>query len=121
MPVTRIEIQQRGALAGGRAFGAAGAYEYLAGVLRFESDPRHPDHAVICELQLAPGNAAGKVAHRAQFHLLKPLRPAPHGRVRVDSINRDNMTAVAMFNSVPRRTGGNPDIVPGNGFLFREG
>jgi hypothetical protein len=121
MPVTRIEIQQRGTLAGGRTFGAAGAYEYLAGVLHFESDPRHPDHAVICDLQLAPTNAAGMVEHRAQFHLLKPLRPAPHGRVLVDSINRGNMTAVAMFNSVPRRTDGNPDIDPGNGFLFREG
>jgi hypothetical protein len=41
--------------------------------------------------------------------------------VLVDSINRGNMTAVAMFNSVARRTDGNPDIDPGNGFLFRNG
>ena len=121
MPVTHIDIEHRGALAGGRSFGASGAYEYLAGVLHFASDPKHPDHAAICDLKLAPTNADGRVEHRAQFHLLKPVRPAPHGRVLVDSINRGNMTAVAMFNSVARRTDGNPDIDPGNGFLFRHG
>jgi hypothetical protein len=121
MPVTRIEIHQRGPLAGGRAFGASGGYEYLAGILHFATDPKHPDHAVVCDLKLAPANAEGRVEHRAQFHLLKPVRPAPHGRVLVDSVNRGNMTAVAMFNSGARRTDGNPDIDPGNGFLFREG
>jgi hypothetical protein len=121
MPVTRMEIEQRAALAAGRSFGACGAYEYLTGVLHFASDPRHPDHAVICDLSLAPTNAQGRVEHRAQFHLLKPVQPAPRGRVLVDSINRGNMTAVAMFNSTPRRADGNPDIDPGNGFLFREG
>ena len=59
--------------------------------------------------------------HRAQFHLLKPVGPKPRGRVLVDSINRGNMTAVAQFNSVARRTDPNPDIDPGNGFLFRHG
>jgi hypothetical protein len=31
------------------------------------------------------------------------------------------MTAVPLFNSTARRTDGNPDVNPGNGFLFREG
>ena len=121
MPVTRIEVQNRGSLAAGRTFAHAGAYEYLTGILHFATDPKHPDHAVICDLALAPANADGRVEYRAEFHLLKPVNPAPGGRLLVDSINRGNMTALAMFNSSVRRTDGNPDVDPGNGYLFREG
>src|SRR5688572_29276505 len=121
MPVTRIEITSRGSLASGRSFGRCGPYEYLTGILHFASDPDHPAHAVICDLALAPTNGSGRVEHRAEFHLLKPVQPAPGGRLLVDSVNRGNMTALAMFNSSVRRTDGNPDVDPGNGFLFREG
>ena len=121
MPVTRIEIKNRGPLAGGKPFGDAGAYEYLEGILHFASDPKHPDHAVICDLDLAPTNARGQVEYRAEFHLLKPVAPKPRGRVLVDSVNRGNMTVMPMFNSIARRADGNPDIDPGNGFLFRHG
>src|SRR6476619_5794082 len=99
MPVTRVEIDARGPLAAGRSFGASGPYEYLTGVLHFASDPRHTGNKAICDLNLAPTNREGLVEHRAQFHLLKPVKPAPRGRVLVDSINRGNMTALATFNS----------------------
>lgn len=121
MPVTRIEIEQRAPLAAGRSFGASGPYEYLTGVLHFASDPRHAGNKAICDLDLAPTNSRGLVEHRAQFHLLKPIEATPHGRVIVDSINRGNLTAVPTFNSVARRADGNPDVDPGNGFLFRHG
>ena len=121
MPVKRVEIENRAPLAAGRSFGASGPYEYLTGVLHFASDPRQPGNEAICDLKLAPTNREGLVEHRAQFHLLKPIEPKPRGRVLVDSINRGNMTAMATFNSVARRTDGNPDVDPGNGFLFRNG
>jgi len=121
MSVTRVEFNNRGLLAGGRPFGASGPYEYLTGVLHFASDPNHPDHSVICDIKLAARNASGRIEHRAEFHLLKPVSPKPKGRVIVDSINRGNMTALPLFNSTPRRTDGNPDVDPGNGYLFREG
>jgi hypothetical protein len=121
MPVTRVEIEKRAPLAAGRSFGTSGPYEYLTGVLHFASDPRHPGNKVICDLSLAPTNREGFVEHRAQFHLLKPVEPPRRGRVLVDSINRGNMTALAQFNSAARRTDGNPDVDPGNGFLFRHG
>jgi len=121
MPVTRVDIKQRGPLAGGLSFGETGPYEYIEGILHFESDPKHSHHAVICDLDLAPTNARGQVEHRAQFHLLKPVHPKPGGRVLVDSVNRGNMTALPQFNSTARRADGNPDVAPGNGFLFREG
>ena len=121
MPVSRVEIVDRGPLAAGRSFGASGPYEYLTGVLHFASDPGHPGNKAICDLNLAPTNREGLVEHRAQFHLLKPVGPKPRGRVLVDSINRGNITALATFNSVARRTDANPDVDPGNGFLFRHG
>src|SRR5215204_6396019 len=110
MPITRVEIEARGPFAARRSFGASGPYEYLTGVLHFVSDPRHPGNEVICDLNLAPTNRDGLVEHRAQFHLLKPVDPKPRGRVIVDSINRGNMTAVAQFNSVARRTDASPDV-----------
>lgn len=121
MPVTRIEIKERGPLNGGKAFGDAGAYEYLTGVLHFTADPKHPTHRVICDIDLAPTNAAGLVEYSAEFHLLKPVSPPSHGRLLADSINRGNMTALSMFNGAGRRGDGNPDVDTGNGFLMREG
>ena len=82
MPVTRIDIETRGALNGGAAFGEAGAYEDLTGTLHFTADPKHPDHGVICDLDLAPTNAQGLVEYSAQFHLLKPVAPKAGGRPR---------------------------------------
>ena len=121
MPVTRIEIESRGPLAGGAVFGGIGPYEYMTGILHFTADPKHPDHGVICDLELAPTNADGLVEYSAQFHLLKPVQPRPHSRLLVDSINRGNMTALSMFCSAGRRTDGTPDVDPGNGYLMREG
>jgi hypothetical protein len=121
MPVTRIEIDQRGPLSGGKAFDGTGPYEYVTGVLHFTADPRHPDNAVICDIGLAPQNGDGLIEHSAQFHLLKPVSPPAQGRLLVDSINRGNMTALSMFNSAVRRTDGNPDVDTGNGFLMRQG
>ncbi len=121
MPVTHIDIQQRGPLSGGKAFGDVGPYEYLAGVLHFTADPQHPDNAVICDLALAPRNPEGLVEYSAEFHLLKPVNPPSSGRLLVDSINRGNMTALSMFNYSLRRTDGNPDVDTGDGLLMRQG
>lgn len=121
MPVTRIEIKERGALNGGKAFGEVGPYEYLTGIMHFTADPKHPGHAVICDLDLAPTDAQGLVPYSAEFHLLKPVTPPPGGRVLVDSLNRGNMTALSMFCDATRRTDANPDVNTGNGFLMRMG
>ena len=109
------------ALNGGTPFGEAGAYEYLTGMLHFTADPKHPDHGVICDLDLAPTNAQGLVEYSAQFHLLKPVAPKPGGRLLVDSINRGNMTALSMFCDAMRRSDGTADVNTGNGYLMREG
>jgi hypothetical protein len=121
MAVTRIEIRERGAFNGGRSFGQAGPYEYLAGLVHFAIDPSAPVNRAICDLELAPTNESGLVEFSSEFHLLKPLDPPRNGRLLVDSPNRGNMMALWMFNGAARRTHATPDVDPGNGFLMRNG
>jgi len=121
MPVTRIELKERGPLAGGQSFGDTGPYEYLTGIMYFTADPELPGHSVICDIELAPVNADGLIEFSSEFHLLKPIYPRSGGRLLVDAINRGNMTTLPMFNGASRRVDGNPDIDTGNGYLMQEG
>ena len=121
MPVTRIDIQQRGVYAGGKAFDEAGPYEYLAGVMHFAADPKAAVNQTICDLDLASTNGDGKVEFSAEFPLLKPVSPPGGGRLLVDSLNRGNMTALSMFNGAARRATASPDVDAGNGYLMRHG
>src|SRR5215210_2158492 len=49
-------IHRRGIVLGGKSFGAAGAYEKIAGTIRFAADPDHPLHRSITDIALAPRN-----------------------------------------------------------------
>ena len=40
--VTGLEVHARATVLDGRAFGSAGAYEKIAGTIRFAADPAHP-------------------------------------------------------------------------------
>ena len=122
MSATALEIQSRGLVLDGQPFGAAGAYEKLAGTLRFAVDPAHPLHAGICDLDRAPRNAVGRVEFAADFALLRPVDPARgNGGLLLDVPNRGRKIALAMFNSAVRAAdpGAREDF--GNGFLMRHG
>jgi hypothetical protein len=121
MTVVGLEIAQRGPYQGGAGFGETGPYEYLAGVMRFAVNPASPANQFASDLSLAPTNARGEVEFSAEFHLLKPLDPPRDGRLLVDSLNRGNMTALSMFNGATRSNSANPDVDPGNAYLFRRG
>ena len=58
---------------GGREFGDAGRYEWVAGQLTAELDPADPHNAVIVNLDKAPRNAEGRVEYSAEFRILKPV------------------------------------------------
>ena len=105
MAITTIEIAQREPVLGGRPFGDAGAYEKLAGTLRFAVDPDHPVHATISDLDRAPRNAEGRVEFAADFALLRPVDAARgNGSLLLDVPNRGRKVALGMFNSAdPRR------------------
>jgi hypothetical protein len=84
--VRRIEITAREAVAGGQAFGEAGAYETITGRIHGEVDPKDPRNRVIQDLDLAPRNAGGRVEYVATFSLMKPVAPARASGVLVYSV-----------------------------------
>ncbi len=122
MPAIALDIQRRALVLDGRPFGAAGAYEKIAGVLRFAADPDHPRHASICDLGLAPRSRDGRVEFAGDFYLLKPVDPAGGARrLLLDVPNRGRKVALGMFNSTPRVPDPTTPEDFGNGFLMRHG
>src|SRR2546426_6508171 len=106
----------------GRPFGAAGAYEKLAGILRFAADPAPPANQSVTDLGLAPQNASGLVESWADFYLLVPADPARgNRRLLLDVPNRGRKVALGMFNSTPRVPDPSTPEDFGNGFLMRHG
>jgi hypothetical protein len=122
MPVTSLDVQTRSLVLDGHPFGAAGAYEKLAGTLRFAVDPDHPVHATICDLDRAPRNAEGRVEFAADFALLRPVDAARgNGSLLLDVPNRGRKVALGMFNSAVRVPDPTTAEDFGNGFLMRHG
>lgn len=120
--VTGLEIQKREVVLDGKAFGDAGAYEKIAGTIRFAVDPAHPLHRSITDIDLAPKNADGRVKFSADFYVLKP-DDAQKGnkRLLMDVANRGRKVALGMFNSTVRVPDPSTAEDFGNGFLMRHG
>jgi len=115
--VTRDEI-----VAGGHAFGSAGAYEKIAGTVEFQIDPTDPRNAVITDLELAPRNKSGLVTFDADFMVLRPADLSKWNRKLVSEINnRGNLLLFLSFAS----SGGSNDPSSlrdfGNGFFLNQG
>ena len=122
MPLTRFEITSRVPYAGGRRFGAAGAYEEVDGAAHFAVDPNHPANALICDLKLAPRNGAGLVEFAADFSVVLPVDARlANGRCIVELPNRGRRRVVAMMNCAPPDAPVGPQAHPGDGFLFARG
>jgi len=122
MAVTALEIHARSTVLDGRAFGRAGAYETLAGIIRFAVDPRLAVHAPIADIALAPTNASGLVESWADFYLLRPVDPAAgNRRLLLDVPNRGRKIALGLFNSAVRVSDPRAAEDFGNGFLMRHG
>jgi Alpha/beta hydrolase domain len=122
MPVTALDVHSRSLVLDGRPFGAAGAYEKLAGALHFAVDPAHPLHAGITDLTLAPRGSDGRVEFQSDFYLLRPVDPSRgNRRLLLDTPNRGRKVALGMFNSAVRVPDPTAAEDFGNGFLMRHG
>jgi len=127
VPVTRFDMTLRRPLAGGRAFGDAGAYEELAGRLHFAIDPQHAANRAITDVPLAPRDAAGRVAFVSDVSILVPVdRSKASGRLVLDVVNRGNRVTVPDFNHATRPVLGpdsdpHPPVDAGDGWLMRRG
>jgi hypothetical protein len=103
MSVTALEVHTRSLVLSGQAFGTAGAYEKIAGVLRFASDPTHEANALVTDLGRGPRNGSGRVESWADFYLLRPVDPSRgSGCLLLDVVNRGRKMALSLFNSAPR-------------------
>jgi hypothetical protein len=120
--VTGLEIQSRSVVLDGKPFGERGAYEKIAGTMRFAADPAHPLHRQITDIALASTNADGRVEFSADFYMLKPadMRKG-NRRLLVDVANRGRKVALGMFNSTERVPDPSAAQHFGNGFLMRHG
>ncbi len=120
--VLRATVASRVTVAGGHRFGAAGAYEKLAGTLEFAIDPANPRNAVIAALEHAPRDAGGRVRFTSDFYVLRPVDPAlGNGVLLFDIANRGRKVALGVFNHAPAHNDPAALADFGDGFLMREG
>jgi hypothetical protein len=120
--VVRIEVETRDAVADGKSYGLAGAYERLVGRIYFAVDPANSANSIIADLEYAPTNAAGRVEFSSDFYLLKPVdADAGNGTVFVDVMNRGTKRALGYFNQAPASLEPVTEADLGDGFLMREG
>lgn len=119
MTATQFEMTSRGIAGKGASFGNVGQYEFIRGVLHYAVDPKHPDSALIADMDLAPMGPDGKVHFSSDIQILKPINARTGGSLLLDIVNRGNRTALT-FNSPPQvAVTQEPDL--GNGFLMRHG
>jgi hypothetical protein len=127
--VLGVEVAKRERVLGGRAFGEHGAYELIAGVIRFGFDPTLGANRAAIDLGLAPRNAQGLALADADFVALQPVDPAKRrGVALVEAPNRGMRVGMGYLN---RASGGmergSAELDPadptafGDGFLMREG
>lgn len=97
--VTRVDVQRREDILGGKAFGSAGPYEKLVGKVYFAVDPNNPHNKIIVDLDKAPKNAAGKVEFSADLYIIKPKDASKgNGVVFFDIVNRGNKGLLRVFS-----------------------
>lgn len=119
--VERIEVRERGAFAGGAAFGDVGPYEKIRGVAFFALDPNAPANARIVDLKLAPRDSRGLVVFKSEFVMLRPIK-ATAGTLLYDVNNRGGIAILGQVNG-KSPANNDPTTVAdaGDGFLMRHG
>ena len=120
--VVRIQVDSRQDLVHGRAFGLAGGYEKLAGMIYFEIDPANPANRIITDIDFAPRNVRGRVEFRSNFFLIKPKNVSKgNGTVLYEVSNRGGKGMLGYFNNAEGSL--DPDTIEqmGDGFLMRNG
>ena len=120
--VTRVDIQRREDVLGGKSFGKVGPYEKLVGTVYFAVDPDNPHNKIIVDLDKAPKNAQGKVEFSSDLYIIKPKDPSRgNGVVFFDIVNRGNKQLLRSFS----RGGGSADPTSeadfGDAYLLNQG
>ena len=98
--VSRVTVESRQDVLGGRPFGTAGGYEKLVGVVEFALDPAHGANTAIVDLARAPRDASGRVTASANFMVLRPkAMPRERAVALLEVSNRGGKAALPYFAS----------------------
>ena len=120
--VVQIRVDHREPVLQGKAFGAAGAYEKLAGTIEFALNPSLAQNAGIVDLGLAPRNSRGEVEFSADFYLLKPLDTSRgNGRLLYEVGNRGSKGTLRTFQKGAASQDPATEADFGDGLLMRQG
>ena len=119
--VVRIVVDSRADVAGG-AYGLAGPYETLAGMVHFEVDPANPANRIVSDIEFAPRNERGRVEFRSNFFLLKPKDIGRgNGTVLYEVSNRGGKGMLGYFNNAAGSRDPQTAEEMGDGFLLENG
>ena len=120
--VVRIVVTSRADVAGGKAFGATGPYEKLAGRIYFEVDPALAPNKIITDIDKAPRNARGRVEFSSDFFLIKPKQiERGNGTVVYEVSNRGGKGMLAFYNQATGSLDPTTEAQMGDGFLMTQG
>lgn len=119
MPITRLEILQRGPYEDGRAFGDVGPYERIEAIAHYAVDPLHTANQGVVDLELAERDADGLVHFKGDVTLLRPLGGGK--RALLMQVPNRGKRNIARFNQTVMGTEDTVEIPSGDGFLFQHG
>lgn len=120
--VREVVINERVDVLDGRAFGVAGAYEKISGVVHFAWDPASEANRRVVDIDLAPTDEEGLVTASGNFMVLQPKDPAKRSGVGLLEVsNRGGKASLAYFNVA--RGNRNPSEPQdfGDGYLLEQG
>ncbi len=116
----RLEFTRK-AFGGDKSFGNTGAYERLHGKVHFAIDPAEPKLPWICDLDLAPRNAAGLVEFAATLDIVKPVDLAKgNRRILFEFSNRGGRSMITGLNFGKGKNMASAEHA-GDGLLMRHG
>ena len=120
--VVRVVVESRADVADGRAYGLAGPYEKLAGMVHFEVDPANAANRIVADVDFAPRNGRGMVEFRSNFFLLKPKDAGRgNGAVLYEVSNRGGKGMLGYFNNAAGSRDPRTAEEMGDGFLLKNG
>ncbi len=121
MAVLSIEIERRTPYAGGQAFGDAGPYDRLDGVVTFGVDPEHEANRDIVDLRLAPRDDGGRVRFTSDLCLLIPRDPSRGNRRLVVELPNRGRKLIPRYVNRAAPSLPTAEIPVGDGWTFRHG
>ena len=120
--VKRVVVDSRVDVADGRAFGLAGPYEAISGMVYFEVDPSNQANRIVTDIGHAPRNDRGLVEFSSNFYLLKPKTiERGNGAVLYEVSNRGGKGMLGYFNNAAGSRMPVSAEEMGDGFLLENG